>query len=56
MNSAYLFIHSFIYSLRHRGSKHYTTNIQNKTWPVKIFEVVLGCRHQLDKQCQKYRH
>jgi len=23
---------------------------------LKILEVVLGCRHQLDNQCQKYRH
>jgi len=23
---------------------------------LKIFEVVLGCRHQLDNHCQKYRH
>jgi len=23
---------------------------------LKIFEVVLGCRHRLDNQCQKYRH
>ena len=43
---------------QHRFQEHnpVSTYMNSAYDRLKIFEVVLGCRHQLDNQCQKYRH